>query len=58
MYGLQHVEAVSRTANLDDLAAAPSGILFSTNTGRPFEADTARALFNNMIQEILTCIIK
>ncbi|KAJ4339575.1 hypothetical protein N0V95_007739 [Ascochyta clinopodiicola] len=58
IYGLQHMEAVSRTSNFDDLAAAPSGILFSTNTGRPFEADTARALFNNVIQEILTCIIK
>ncbi|EUC41199.1 hypothetical protein COCMIDRAFT_9064 [Bipolaris oryzae ATCC 44560] len=58
IYGFQYVEAVTRTATFDDLAAAPGGILFSTNTGRPFEADTSRALFSSVIQEILTSVIK
>ncbi|KAF2205779.1 ketoacyl-synt-domain-containing protein [Delitschia confertaspora ATCC 74209] len=56
IYNSSHVHTVVRTNSIDLLSSklSPAVAIFSTNTGRPFKADTAEQLFDNVITEILT----
>jgi acyl transferase domain-containing protein len=56
VYNKSHVDQILRVDALDELAArfAPCLDVYSTSTGRPFDAKTAKELFHNIIEEILT----
>jgi hypothetical protein len=56
IYSQQHVESIIQTSSLDGLWAkfAPRVPIFSTSTGRPYDAKNARELFRCIINEILT----
>ena len=54
------MNSIIKTSSLDSLDAksAPRVPIFSTSTGRPFNAKSARELFHNIIEEILTQAIQ
>ena len=52
------MNSIIQTSSLDSLNAKPRVPIFSTSTGRPFNANSARELFQNIIEEILTQAIQ
>jgi len=56
VYNQQHVESIIQTSSMDLLDAkfAPRVPIFSTSTGRPFDAKSAKELFHHIIEEVLT----
>jgi acyl transferase domain-containing protein len=60
IYSKAHVTRIVQTSALDALDAkfTPHVPVFSTSNGRPFRAKTARDLFHNIIEEILTQAIR
>ncbi|TVY84593.1 Atrochrysone carboxylic acid synthase [Lachnellula suecica] len=56
VYNKQHVDSIIQTTSLDFLDAtfAPRVPIFSTSKGKPFDAKSAKELFHNIIEEILT----
>ncbi|KAI2613400.1 putative polyketide synthase [Hypoxylon sp. NC1633] len=60
VYNKKHVDSIIQTSSIDELDArfAPKVPIFSTSTGRPFDAKSAKGLFHNIIEEILTQAIQ
>ncbi|KAJ9142487.1 Ketoacyl-synt-domain-containing protein [Pleurostoma richardsiae] len=60
IYSREHIDRIIATVSLEYLNSrfTPKVPVFSTSSGRPFEAKSARELFYNIIQEILTQAIE
>ena len=60
IYNEDHVTSIIQTSSLESLNAkfVPRMPIFSTSTGRPFGAKSAKELFHNIIEEILTQAIQ
>ncbi|KAI9667461.1 MAG: Type I Iterative PKS [Bathelium mastoideum] len=60
VYNQQHINSIIQTSSLDslNLKFAPRVPIFSTSTGRPFDANSAKELFHHIIEEILTQAIQ
>lgn len=60
VYNQQHVDSIIQTSSLDALDAkfAPRVPIFSTSTGTPYDAKSARELFYHIIEELLTQAIQ
>jgi hypothetical protein len=60
VYDEKHVGSIIRTRSMDAIDAkfTPRVPVLSTSTGRPFGAKTAKGLFHNIIEEILTQAIQ
>ncbi|ESZ98980.1 putative polyketide synthase [Sclerotinia borealis F-4128] len=60
VYTKEHVESVIQTPSMDVLNAKsfPRVPVFSTSTGMPFKAKSAKGLFHDIIEEILTQTIQ
>lgn len=62
IYAKNHVDEIVRSSSLDDLDATgrftPRVPILSTNDGKPFPAKTAGGLFYNIVEEILTQVIR
>lgn len=56
IYNSQHVQSVIQTSSLKSLnvKCLPAIPVFSTSTGKPYSASTAKELFEHIISEILT----
>nr|A0A4P8DJU2.1 RecName: Full=Atrochrysone carboxylic acid synthase; Short=ACAS; AltName: Full=Dimeric xanthone biosynthesis cluster PKS; AltName: Full=Non-reducing polyketide synthase dmx-nrPKS [Cryptosporiopsis sp. 8999]QCL09091.1 dmx-nrPKS [Cryptosporiopsis sp. 8999] len=56
IYDEHHVEKIIQSSSLDSISAKyrPRVRVLSTSTGRPFSGLTAKELFRNVIEEILT----
>jgi hypothetical protein len=56
VYNEEHVRSIIQTSSLDalDTTSAPRVPVFSTSSGKPFNAKTAKELFHQIIEEILT----
>ena len=60
VYNREHVESVIQTPSMDVLNAKffPRVPIFSTSTGIPFKAKSAKGLFHDIIEEVLTQAIQ
>lgn len=62
IYAKSHVDGIVRISSLDELDATgrftTRAPVLSTNNGKPFPAKTAGDLFHNVVEEILTQVIR
>ncbi|KAG6358778.1 hypothetical protein INS49_012297 [Diaporthe citri] len=62
IYTKKHVDEIAKISSLDDLDTTgkfiPRVPILSTNNGKPFPAKTAGGLLHNIVEEILTQVIR
>ncbi|KAL5316080.1 hypothetical protein ACEPPN_016957 [Leptodophora sp. 'Broadleaf-Isolate-01'] len=60
VYNKGHVESIIQTPSMEvvDAKFVPRLPIFSTSTGMPFKANSAKQLFHNIIEEVLTQAIQ
>jgi hypothetical protein len=60
VYNEKHINSIIQISSLDALNtfSAPRLPVFSTSSGKPFKVETAKELFHQIIEEILTQAIQ